>query len=104
MIRSKQLLFALSVLLLFSTLTILLSACSSNSGAAEEPVTEEDYKRAESFLSSNTRPLVSNTISSVNWLDDGRVIYQRSVGDGSEFVLANPETVKEPRFRPWEAR
>jgi|AntRauTorcE11897_2_1112592.scaffolds.fasta_scaffold03231_4 dipeptidyl aminopeptidase/acylaminoacyl peptidase len=94
MIRSKQLLFALSVLLLFSTLTILLSACSSNSGAAEEPVTEEDYKRAESFLSSNTRPLVSNTISSVNWLDDGRVIYQRSVGDGSEFVLANPETVE----------
>ena len=91
MIQSKQL---LSVLLIFSTFTILLNACSSNSGAAEEPVTEEDYKRAESFLASNTRPLVSNTISSVNWLEDGRVVYQRSVSNGSEFVLADPETAE----------
>jgi len=77
---------ALVPLIVFAT---LFTACSSGSGSAEEPVTEADYKRAESFLASSTRPLVSNTISSVNWLDDGRVVYQRSVSGGSEFVLAD---------------
>ncbi|HMB40977.1 MAG TPA: hypothetical protein VKM37_03295, partial [Balneolaceae bacterium] len=80
---------ALVPLIVFAT---LFTACSSGSGSAEEPVTEADYKRAESFLASSTRPLVSNTISSVNWLDDGRVVYQRSVSGGSEFVLADPQS------------
>jgi len=92
MTSTKRIPAVLFVLFIFSTLTILFTACSSNTNSAEESVTEEDYKRAESFLASNTRSLVSNTISSVNWQSDGRVIYQRSVSGGSEFVLADPQS------------
>ena len=67
----------------------------------EEPetVTADDYKRAESFLRQNTDPLVYNTISGIQFLDDDRVLYQNSAKGGSEYVIAHPATGdKEPAF------
>lgn len=61
-------------------------------GTEPDEVTVDDYKRAETFLSSHTNPLVYNEISSQKWTDDGRLIYRKSVKGGFEFVVANPES------------
>ncbi|MBD3615603.1 MAG: DPP IV N-terminal domain-containing protein [Gracilimonas sp.] len=87
--------FRNSTFLVFTLLFVMTSACSFNS----EQVTEEDYKRAESFLSSNTNDLVHGTISGVNWLDDGNLIYRHSLSNGTEFMIADPEAgMKERAF------
>lgn len=78
--------FRSSTFLVFTLLFVMTSACSSNS----EQVTEEDYKRAETFLSSNTNDLVHGTISGTQWLDDGSLIYRHSLSDGTEFMIADP--------------
>lgn len=57
---------------------------------AQPQITPADYARAESFLSSNTTPLVSGEITRETWLPDGRLVYQNSIPEGSEFVLADP--------------
>jgi dipeptidyl-peptidase 4 len=53
-------------------------------------ITEKDYARAESFLSANTNPLVSNVMSGTTWLQDGRLLYRKSTPEGNEFILADP--------------
>jgi dipeptidyl aminopeptidase/acylaminoacyl peptidase len=67
---------------------LLVSGCSSGT----ESVTEEDYKRAESFLSSNTSSLVLNTVESEEWLDNGQLIYRKTVDGGKEFIQAEPQS------------
>ena len=37
-----------------------------------QPVTAEDYARAERFLSNNTAPLVLHSPGPATWLPDGR--------------------------------
>ncbi len=66
---------------------LLATACSSG----PEPVTKEDYQRAEKFLAQNTYSLVHGTISGEQWLDDDLLTYRHSLADGTEFVLANPK-------------
>lgn len=73
---------------LLSFLLIFAAACSSNS----DQVTEEDYQRAERFLSSHTSDLVYGSISGENWTDDNQLIYRHSVKDGTEFMVADPES------------
>lgn len=82
---------------------IAITACvlllSARPAIAQETVTEEDYKRAESFLAGNTSSLVHNTASGETWLADGRLLYLKTVPGGSEFVIADPETgEKAPPF------
>jgi len=56
---------------------------------AQETVTEEDYARAEGFLSNYTRPLVFNSTVSPNWLDDDMMWYRNTIPGGSEFILVD---------------
>lgn len=60
-------------------------------------ITEVDYARAESFLSANTNPLVSNVMSSPTWLPDGRLLYRNSILEGNEFILVYPTKRKRTR-------
>ena len=66
---------------------------------ADEAVTANDYKRAESFLFQHTNPLEYYTVSAQTWLDDGRLVYRKSVKGGFKFVLADPAArEKTPAF------
>jgi len=88
-------LFRLASLL---SLGALLLACGQGTPDASEPVaaspvvTEADYRRAERFLSANVNDLVSGNILAQYWQDDGRLVYRRSTGAGSEIVVADPGT------------
>jgi dipeptidyl aminopeptidase/acylaminoacyl peptidase len=72
---------------------IITSGCNQNA----ERVTEEDYKRAESFLSGNTASLVQNIISGETWLDDDRLLYRNTVSGGDEFIIADPVSGEKSR-------
>lgn len=88
-------LFRLASLL---SLGALLLACGQGTPdpsapvAASPVVTEVDYRRAERFLSANVNDLVSGNILAQYWQDDGRLVYRRSTGAGSEIVVADPGT------------
>ncbi|MBT4603233.1 MAG: prolyl oligopeptidase family serine peptidase [Bacteroidetes Order II. Incertae sedis bacterium] len=51
-----------------------------------QEVTEEDYARAEGFLSSYTSPLVFKTSVSANWYADSKMWYLNRVQGGTEFI------------------
>ena len=68
-------------------ITVMLLSCPA---FAQDPVTAEDYARAEGFLSSGTSSLVTGEVSSVTRLPDGRIRYRRSTGQGQEFVVFEP--------------
>lgn len=83
----------LQVLLLTAGFLIFSAGCSMKSDA----VSEEDYKRAESFLGSNTTSLVHNNVSGITWLDDGRLTYRKAIPGGTEFILAEPQAGEKDR-------
>jgi dipeptidyl aminopeptidase/acylaminoacyl peptidase len=56
----------------------------------KEPITAEDYKRAEKFLGTNTNPLVHEVITNSSWLNDGRLLYRRTIDQGHEFIVVDP--------------
>ena len=58
---------------------------------AQEPVTVEDYQRAESFLSANTRSLMLHANVNPNWLEDSRMWYRNTVKNGAEFIIVDAE-------------
>ncbi len=62
--------------------------------ALAQQVTTADYQRAASMLGDRAAPLVDNAISSVRWLDDGSVTWQRSDGGASRFERLDPATGK----------
>ncbi|SVD85645.1 uncharacterized protein METZ01_LOCUS438499, partial [marine metagenome] len=64
------------------SLAIFTIIIFSIEGYAQEPVTVEDYQRAESFLSANTRSLILNANVSPNWLEDSRMWYRNTVKNG----------------------
>ncbi|MEX2465976.1 MAG: DPP IV N-terminal domain-containing protein, partial [Gemmatimonadota bacterium] len=77
-----------------STLFVLLQmACMSPLAAqgGAERLTEDDYARAEGFLSQHTEPLVLGADVRPSWLDDGRFWYATRVADGTEYVLVDSE-------------
>ncbi len=76
---------------------ILLTAVTSACNFGPEQVTEEDYKRAEKFLSSYTNDLVYGTISGEQWTNDDLLIYRHSLADGTEFMVADPESGSKER-------
>ena len=73
-------------------LLYFLSGCTST----PETVTLTDYQRAEKFLSVNTTPLVSGMISGQTWLDSDKLFYKNTIGNGWEYIIANP-TAKEKK-------
>lgn len=83
----------------FAATVMLLPACSPPAPSTPQAetkstvsVTEDDYRRAEAMLSPNTTTLVQNTILSQYWQSDGRLIYRKSIIDGSEYLLFDPES------------
>ena len=72
------------------TLNSAIAQQAQADGQSQAAVTAEDYRRAESFLSANTTPLVSGVVSQPRWLPDGRLLYRNSLVEGNEFVIADP--------------
>lgn len=69
------------------------------SAQAQRVYTASDYKQAERWMSYNTRPLVSHTVSNVTFLADGRVFYRDSQAAGAMYMLADPKKgTKAPAF------
>lgn len=90
--------FHLKVFLLTFSISWLAVGCASSEQTVQtsqsneqlETVTEEDYKRAESFLGRYTNSLVINTASNFSWQTDGRLTFSQTVSGGSEFMAADP--------------
>lgn len=81
-----------------SVFTLLLLATTALA-QQEEKVTAEDYARAEKFLAANTSSLVTHTISGTQWVDEHRMMYQRTTENGREFMLADVQAgTKTPAF------
>jgi dipeptidyl aminopeptidase/acylaminoacyl peptidase len=64
---------------------------------ARRALTAEDYARAESFLSSNTSPLVFGGAVSPTWLENGRFWYRNRFSQGEEIVLVDPDARRRAR-------
>jgi dipeptidyl aminopeptidase/acylaminoacyl peptidase len=69
---------------------------------AQQRVTEQDYQRAESFLSYNTQKYIDHTFSFPNWLPGDRFWYRTLTPQGSEFILVDP--VKKTRTAAFDAQ
>ena len=76
-----------------SVLFGLLAACSPQEAvqdaAAGIEVTLADYERAEQFLSGNANPLVTDRILRQYWQENDRLVYQKSVENGYETLIAD---------------
>ena len=75
-------------------LTIMLANCkpSADNGEVQrtiEPVSIEDYQRAEQFLGGHTSELVYDTILAQYWQDDDRLVYRKRNQEGLNYVLVN---------------
>ncbi len=73
----------------------LFTACcvavALTANAQQGPVlTEQDYARAESFLSYNTEPLVDHAVVRPNWLPGDKFWFRDLNAHGSEFILIDP--------------
>jgi dipeptidyl-peptidase-4 len=55
-------------------------------------LTEEDYLRAEKFLSFHTDPLVYGGSVRPTWIDENTFWYRNTIPEGNEFVLVDVET------------
>ena len=72
---------------------LAVTAFSTAPAAAQpQPVTAEDYARAEGFLSQYTTPLVFGASVRPTWLPGDRLWYRSTTPEGSEFILADPAT------------
>ncbi len=61
---------------------------------AQRVYTADDYKNAERWMGYNTQPLVTHTVSGVNYLPDGRVFYRDPNGKATLYMIADPSTGK----------
>ncbi len=71
----------------FTFLTLLAAGTSF---AQIRQLTDNDYQRAESFLSYNTSSYVDNGEVRPNWLPNGSFWYRNMTAGGSEFILVDP--------------
>jgi len=72
-------------------LSFIIAAVPAAAQQSQVVITEEDYARAESLLKANTMPLVSGAISSTVWLSDTQFLYQNSIPEGTEYILADAD-------------
>lgn len=67
--------------------------------AQNKPLTEQDYARAEQFLSYNVEPFVDGTTVRPSWTNGERLIYLATTKNGSEFLWVDPvKKTKVPAF------
>lgn len=71
----------------------LLAGCSPPATLGDASpamgVTIADYERAEQFLSGNANPLVTDRILRQYWQENDRLVYQKSVENGYETLIAD---------------
>jgi dipeptidyl aminopeptidase/acylaminoacyl peptidase len=72
-------------------LATLVSAAGVTAQQTPRALTADDYARAESFLSSNTNPLVFGGAVSPTWMEDGRFWYRNRFSGGEEVVIVDPD-------------
>ncbi len=79
---------------------VVLGCCFTASGMAQgKQITNEDYAKAEKFMSYNVNPLVYHGVSRPTWMEDGRFWYRDNGPDGVTFVLVDPvKGTKGPAF------
>jgi dipeptidyl aminopeptidase/acylaminoacyl peptidase len=78
---------------------VLLAFPLAASAQTRPGVTAEDYARAEQYLGTNTRPLVSGVPEGPSWLGDGRAWYRVSTAGDPEYVLVDPKSkTRQPAF------
>ena len=79
---------------------VLLGCCLTAIGMAQgKQLTNEDYAKAEKFMSYNVNPLVYHGVARPTWMDDGRFWYRDSGPDGVTFVVVDPaKGTKGPAF------
>ncbi|MEO7445344.1 MAG: DPP IV N-terminal domain-containing protein [Ferruginibacter sp.] len=75
-------------------LTTLVCIGASFVPFAQQPVTAEDYARAEKYLVWNTRSMVDFDNVSPNWQGDNNFWYTRNSANGIEFILVNAKEGK----------
>lgn len=67
--------------------------------AQNKPLTEQDYARAEQFLSYNIEPLVDGTMVRPSWTKGEQLIYLATTKNGQEFLWLDPvKKTKVPAF------
>ncbi|MDZ4700850.1 MAG: DPP IV N-terminal domain-containing protein [Rhodothermales bacterium] len=71
-------------------LLALVALCFARPSTAQQPVTTEDYARAESFLATNTWPLVYRSGVRPTFHAGDRFWYAVSTPAGTEFVTVDP--------------
>lgn len=79
--------------LLFIFLSLLaLRGCAPPSleSPVQARITIADYQRAEKFLAPNTSQLVVDDILAQYWQPDDRLVYRKSIEQGSDYVLVDP--------------
>ncbi len=79
---------------LFAVVAALASTFLAASMHAQKVYTTEDYRNAERWMGYNTQPLVTHTISGVEYLPDGRVFYRDPNGTATLYMIANPRDNK----------
>jgi dipeptidyl aminopeptidase/acylaminoacyl peptidase len=72
---------------LLLTASFVIATCKLS---AQQLVTNDNYRFAESRLIYNTAPLVDNNAVAPEWLEGGRFWYRVLTARGSEFILVNP--------------
>ena len=79
---------------------VLLGCCLTAIGMAQgKQLTNEDYAKAEKFMSYNVNPLVYHGVARPTWMDDGRFWYRDSGPNGVTFVVVDPaKGTKGPAF------
>lgn len=70
--------------------SLILFLTYSVEASAQITISEDDYARAESMLSTTTRSMVYHTTLRPNWLDEDRFWYLHTSPEGSEFILVDP--------------
>jgi hypothetical protein len=69
---------------------ILITFSLFHSAFAQQAVTINDYKRAESMLAANTSKFVDRGAVVPNWLPGDRFWYRTLTPQGSEFIIVDP--------------
>ncbi|MCY3629830.1 MAG: DPP IV N-terminal domain-containing protein [Bacteroidota bacterium] len=69
---------------------LILFLTYSVEASAQITISEDDYARAESMLSTTTRSTVYHTTLRPNWLDEDRFWYLHASPEGPEFILVDP--------------
>ncbi len=78
----------------------VLLACGACRTSQEPIITEEDYQRAESFLSRNIQDMAYGLEVSPEWTEDGNIFWYRiNTREGKRFLIVDPDKkLKGPVF------